>query len=169
MVFHDAGVVMLVGLLLGAPAMIFGAVLLIRVNARPYPDDLIATNAGWLWAAPLMGAITLFFYYLPGTGDRRTCFLPPIRSHDRRGNRLVWRPWYPFRFLLYTLDPDSLSPARLRVLSFLRSPECIDASVRAVAWMTSGLVIVTLSFFVLQHAGYLVSAKPTAFTKPWGP
>ena len=74
----------------------------------------------------------------------------------------------PFRFLLYTLDPDSLSPARLRVLSFLRSPECIDASVRAVAWMTSGLVIVTLSFFVLQHAGYLASAKPTAFTKPWG-
>ena len=50
MVLHDAGVVMLVG-----------AVLLIRVNARPYPDDLIATNAGWLWAAPLMGAITLFF------------------------------------------------------------------------------------------------------------
>ncbi len=41
-------------------------------------------------------------------------------------------------------------------------------SVRAVAWMTSGLVIVTLSFFVLQHAGYLASAKPTAFTKPWG-
>jgi len=29
-------------------------------------------------------------------------------------------------------------------------------------------VIVTLSFFVLQHAGYLASAKPTAFTKPWG-
>jgi len=41
---------------------------------------------------------------------------------------LVWRPWYPFRFLLYTLDPDSLSPARLRVLSFLRSPECTDAA-----------------------------------------
>jgi len=32
--------------------------------------------------------------------------------------------------------------------------------------MTSGLVIVTLSFFVLQHAGYLASAKPTAFTNP---
>src|SRR5437667_453838 len=64
MVLHDAGVVMLVGLLFGAPTMIFGAVLLLRVNARPYPDDLIATNAGWLWAAPLMGAITLFFYYL---------------------------------------------------------------------------------------------------------
>src|SRR5437870_10170071 len=100
----------------------------------------------------------------PDTGDRRTCFLPPVRSHDRRGNRLArLATMVPFRFLLYTLDPDSLSPARLRVLSFLRSPECIDASVRAVAWMTSGLVIVTLSFFVLHLAGYLASDMLIAF------
>src|SRR2546427_9800492 len=41
---------------------------------------------------------------------------------------LVWRSWYPFRFRLYPLDPDSLSPARLPALSFLGSPERTGAA-----------------------------------------
>lgn len=167
-VFYDAGLLMLLGLLLAGVPMILGAVLLVRLSDRPYPDDLIATNAGFVWVAPVMAAIALLFYhFLLREVDIVVSFLIYEASIVAVTALLLWRPWYPFSFFLHTLSPNSLSVARLKVLSFLKSHECLRFSLRMTVWMTFGLMTATIVLAFLLSSGYLPSTGRAEFTTPW--
>lgn len=167
-VFYDAGLLMLLGLLLAGVPMILGAVLLVRLSDRPYPDDLIATNAGFVWVAPVMAAIALFFYhFLLREVDIVVSFLIYEAGIVAVTALLLWRPWYPFSFFLHTLSPNSLSVARLKVLSFLKSHECLRFSLRMTVWMTFGLMTATIVLAFLLSSGYLPSTGRAEFTTPW--
>src|SRR5213592_1037442 len=90
MVLHDAGVVMLVGLLLvRCSSNDFRGCSTDSGQRQALPGRPDRHQCGLVVGCAPDGRDHPVLLLPPGTGDRRTCFLPPIRSHDRRGNRLA--------------------------------------------------------------------------------